>query len=609
MKKEVRNYHGDLAAIQEIFMSMSVRFDSIYYINLVENTFFAPAQTEAAAVNYSHSGNYTDMVHTYARKIVHPLDRLLYEKGLMPEVIGKKLEGQGFEEFEYRSKVSDGSYHWFRLQIVPAKFREDGRAEMATLFTTDINENKQQELEARQLLEEQAEQLQRQARLLLEQNRELHMGAERFRIVMENSDKIVFEYDMLMGCLALIVPEKREEQINVSLDQLERGCVLWGRKIIRFRPGLKNVIKQITEGEKRTSCEMQMQIKNGEEAWQRITLAGMRDEKRNVRRIVGMMEDITLQKETEKAAAIEEKFRRAMRQECQSAYEVNFSTGDFIFCQAHGEGAALPEKGESYENFVFRLAEERVHEDSYREFIEAFSLGNIWNAFQQKKNEIHLDCEMLQQDGKMRWHNADMHLFKDQVLGDLKGYFYLIDIDNRKREELELIRKAERDSLTDVYNKGTTEREIRKRLKMSRYVRSGTLFMIDIDYFKNINDTYGHLTGDRVIRDCAAALRSLFRAEDVIGRVGGDEFCIFFDGFETENQVAVRAEAVKERVGRVLPAREGKPGSSVSIGISRNHGKRKSFEQLYQEADKALYCQKQHGKNGYSFFREGEEEN
>ena len=63
MKKEVRNYHGDLAAIQEIFMSMSVRFDSIYYINLVENTFFAPAQTEAAAVNYSHSGNYTDMVH------------------------------------------------------------------------------------------------------------------------------------------------------------------------------------------------------------------------------------------------------------------------------------------------------------------------------------------------------------------------------------------------------------------------------------------------------------------------------------------------------------------------------------------------------------------
>ena len=88
MKKEVRNYHGDLAAIQEIFMSMSVRFDSIYYINLVENTFFAPAQTEAAAVNYSHSGNYTDMVHTYAGKIVLPLDRMLYEKGLMPEVIG-----------------------------------------------------------------------------------------------------------------------------------------------------------------------------------------------------------------------------------------------------------------------------------------------------------------------------------------------------------------------------------------------------------------------------------------------------------------------------------------------------------------------------------------
>lgn len=99
-----------------------------------------------------------------------------------------------------------------------------------------------------------------------------------------------------------------------------------------------------------------------------------------------------------------------------------------------------------------------------------------------------------------------------------------------------------------------------------------------------------------------AVLRRLFRSSDVIGRMGGDEFAVFFCGRFTPEQIAGRAQKVCDEVKGIMDSPGDLPGSSCSIGISVSEDCRKSFRRLYKEADGALYNQKKHGRDGYCFF-------
>ena len=125
-----------------------------------------------------------------------------------------------------------------------------------------------------------------------------------------------------------------------------------------------------------------------------------------------------------------------------------------------------------------------------------------------------MDYESIQPDGYRVWLRANMHLFTD-IKGHLKGYLYLFDIDKQKREELRLAQQAETDLSTRLYNKETTRTKIEIALKL--YNKPGTcaFFMIDLDYFKEINDTCGHAFGDFVIQRTADILKAAFQREDI----------------------------------------------------------------------------------------------
>ena len=137
---------------------------------------------------------------------------------------------------------------------------------------------------------------------------------------------------------------------------------------------------------------------------------------------------------------------------------------------------------------------------------------------------------------------------------------------------------------------------------MDLYPRMGTgaFFMIDLDRFKQINDTYGHAEGDRVVRQTAEILKSLFRKEDIVGRLGGDEFCVFFTGQNRAPYLARKAEQICQAVRAIHPAQDGAPGTSASIGIAGRTGG-ETFDELYRRADRALYIQKsKHAGGGFT---------
>lgn len=166
----------------------------------------------------------------------------------------------------------------------------------------------------------------------------------------------------------------------------------------------------------------------------------------------------------------------------------------------------------------------------------------------------------------------------------------------RQRDKYELL--AMRDQLTGLYNRHYLQEIANQKLSEAfRHQQPLCLLILDLDLFKNINDTYGHPFGDEVLRRFAALLNEQSRLEDIVARVGGEEFVIIIDQCNVE-QAKKKAELI--RVGTAALKPNNIP-ISVSIGISELNLKGESFSELMKRADIAVYEAKNNGRNCVEF--------
>ncbi len=167
--------------------------------------------------------------------------------------------------------------------------------------------------------------------------------------------------------------------------------------------------------------------------------------------------------------------------------------------------------------------------------------------------------------------------------------------------------KADTDLLTDLNNKMATERKIREY--MEKYPdKQGVLFVLDVDNFKKINDTMGHAFGDEVLRNLAVRLQSMFRATDIVGRTGGDEFMVFLKDIREISMIEREGKKIEQFFHQFEVGEYVKYSVTASVGAAVFPGDGKSFEELYKAADNALYVSKRHGKNQLSFYKKPENE-
>lgn len=160
--------------------------------------------------------------------------------------------------------------------------------------------------------------------------------------------------------------------------------------------------------------------------------------------------------------------------------------------------------------------------------------------------------------------------------------------------------KADFDSLTGLHNRRYMDELLRS--EFARATRSGTslgVMMIDVDHFKQINDRFGHLVGDSILKELGSQLAQLIREEDVACRYGGDEFLIILPGVDY-NSLEKRAEQVREQIaGKLIYSHENTTNPqaiTISIGLSiLSLGGR--IDDLINTADTALYLAKQNGRN------------
>ena len=165
-----------------------------------------------------------------------------------------------------------------------------------------------------------------------------------------------------------------------------------------------------------------------------------------------------------------------------------------------------------------------------------------------------------------------------------------------------ITQKAETDGLTKLYNRTTLQGIVEEYLSRSSE-KEGAFMMIDLDFFKKINDSLGHLTGDAVLTAAAKAMKAVMRETDVLGRHGGDEFVVFCRGLSDGNLAMKKAGQLQKVWETITPEGSNKHiTGSIGIALAPVHGT--TFAELYKNADAALYKAKAAGRDCCVIYNE-----
>ena len=161
---------------------------------------------------------------------------------------------------------------------------------------------------------------------------------------------------------------------------------------------------------------------------------------------------------------------------------------------------------------------------------------------------------------------------------------------------LEYKRLSTRDALSDIYNKLAGESAVRRYFQACNPKVMCAFMVIDLDDFKSINDTQGHRIGDAVLHRIGESLQSIFRATDIIGRFGGDEFVVLTKGMSSERALMHKFEQIRAGIeSQDVPG--GNVRATCSLGAVLITGQEADYESVFEQADAALYAAKALGKN------------
>lgn len=232
---------------------------------------------------------------------------------------------------------------------------------------------------------------------------------------------------------------------------------------------------------------------------------------------------------------------------------------------------------------------------------------NILDIFRIKN--IDLDIHTLKQierflkssenciniHGAQGWYSLELRIMEDGC-----RYLHLYNLDNSMSKMKRFLSQSQLDPLTNVLQRNAMESYVESVLSENPEAQA-SMFMLDVDYFKNINDNYGHLFGDKVIMAVAEALKGLSGESGKVGRIGGDEFILFVKHELDRMGLKNIARLIRYVLDNLKI--DGKPFScSATIGIAQYPKDGRSFQELYTACDKALYRGKEKGRDCHIIY-------
>ena len=255
-------------------------------------------------------------------------------------------------------------------------------------------------------------------------------------------------------------------------------------------------------------------------------------------------------------------------------------------------------EGLSLDQMLKTVATTIPNDDQRELFYNTFKADVLLQAHDRGENIIKMRLKQMYID-EPHWVEQICVLI-DGDDGDVYSISMVRTIDEelkRNRELEDAKRRAERDALSGLLNHGAFQ----NLMNLYKYSDEIAIILIDIDSFKDVNDTYGHVIGDEVIKYVAECIKLSFRSSDFICRTGGDEFAIIMTGIDKNGKPAIVSK-LDYLMKTVVNKPDLLPDITLSVGIAMATGMEyPDSDELFKSADRAMYYVKEHGKDGYKF--------
>ena len=443
-------------------------------------------------------------------------------------------------------------------------------------------------------------------RELVEVQRQLKISQERYEIALQQARTALWEYDIkdrtiqridnIRGQFSEIFPnEGIIEGVPDSL--IEQGIV--------FEDSIGEIeamYARLKEGLKKVSGQLHMRNRNGEERWVEIRCTTIFDEAGRAIKAIGISKDISEQKRLENSYQNELVLQEIMTAGFLSVFEVNITKNRLILMDKEAAGKLSNPAEEGIYDDILRATLPRIHPHFQKKVYEAMNCKALLLTYTRGIHTCSVEYR-LKIKGCYRWINASIQLLKKDNGSDVFAHVFLKDIQAQKEKEELLQKEVHIDALTGTYNRKGIITHIEEVLRHNHEAICACV-TLDIDNFKEVNDTFGHLYGDAVLSETAKKIQKLCRSDTLIGRPGGDEFIAFFPCLQNEEDLLHAVKRLQTALMHTYTSGSLMVKPSVSMGISfyPRHGT--TFTELYNKADIAMYHCKRNGKNKWTIFQD-----
>jgi diguanylate cyclase (GGDEF)-like protein/PAS domain S-box-containing protein len=383
--------------------------------------------------------------------------------------------------------------------------------------------------------------------------------------------------------------------LGYTPEDLASGLIRWDRMTV---PGYEQVIRCF--GEQLAACgtaapaELEYFRKDGSRVPVLIGLASLNGESGDRRRAIGFLLDLTQEKKAQEALRkSEEQFRQLAENIREVFWMTDVSATKVLYVSPAYEqvwGQTCESLLANPESWTYAIhPEDRRHAEE----ISARQLGG---------EVVDNEYRIVQPSGAVRWIRDRAFPVRDAAGNIVRLAGVAEDTTDRKLSEFRLVHLALYDELTDLPNRSLFRERLGQAVADCRAGKNGAVFFIDLDEFKLVNDTLGHLAGDRLLKEVTKRLRAVCRASDTLARFGGDEFTLVAVGFEDPDA----ARRLGEKLIRCLANpfriedRDVFVGASVGISLFPENGT--DADVLKRDANIAMHEAKRGGKNQIRFF-------
>lgn len=259
---------------------------------------------------------------------------------------------------------------------------------------------------------------------------------------------------------------------------------------------------------------------------------------------------------------------------------------------------------------ILGFSKEEFLATDFQALIHPDDLGNtlvkVHEMLSGKTSNYQMEQRYIHKDGHTVWASWSVSAASDTKLEQPNLIFQLQDITAKKHAEEKLQHEATHDALTGLPNRPVFMKRLGEALEKTRQLvgYKVTVLFIDLDRFKYVNDSLGHLIGDELLKEIGVRLRDCMRPSDLVARLGGDEFTILVEGKFDISEVARIAERIQQKFSMPFNLRGHEVYSSASIGILHASEKHLTSEDVMRDADTAMYQAKRAGKARHEVFDE-----